>query len=445
MATNSDGVTTLLKGFASRVACTKTKERCQILSEVRDCVSTGAVPEAAVKTICRILAQTIPVFADGASRKAVLGLIGVLCAKYRDASVKALCDIIGSYVTETKIFQGKGQEGPPMWCYVGHAYCQGKPLRPANNDLCQPSWHAQGGQSILQGTPRLKSTWKQVEGLWESSLDTAKQLDVSSHALCLIGWLLRYATETKNTEAVANQKKALLDVYIKTVFGGKVKPLVHSLEVSKWLLQHLTHPEFESSILPAIQKAMLRSPENVVQAVSYTIGGVSLDLSQYATELGKNIATQLHAKDETLRLEAISAAENLALQCSDPSAIESLSKHFFAVLGGSEGKLTVVAERTGVLSGIGGLSVNGVSGVTSVQSLVSSVMTLFMPYLQQEAHEGTMVHGLTMLSRWCSKSSTDLPPKLIQWFQKAMTQKQSTAATRNGCIRVMLNALKAPQ
>ncbi|XP_030828154.1 eIF-2-alpha kinase activator GCN1-like isoform X1 [Strongylocentrotus purpuratus] len=457
MATNSDGVTTLLKGFASRVACTNTKERCQILSEVRDCVSTGAVPEAAVKTICRILAQTIPVFADGASRKAVLGLIGVLCAKYRDASVKALCDIIGSYVTETKIVQGwKGTGGSPYvvlrWtCILSRQAFTSSQQRSGNEWKKLVDAQATLVSAILAcsrrsihtaGYTKLKGTWKQVEGLWESSLDTAKQLDVSSHALCLIGWLLRYATETKNTEAVANQKKALLDVYIKTVFGGKVKPLVHSLEVSKWLLQHLTHPEFESSILPAIQKAMLRSPENVVQAVSYTIGGVSLDLSQYATELGKNIATQLHAKDETLRLEAISAAENLALQCSDPSAIESLSKHFFAVLGGSEGKLTVVSERAGVLSGIGGLSVNGVSGVTSVQSLVSSVMTLFMPYLQQEAHEGTMVHGLTMLSRWCSKSSTELPPKLIQWFQKAMTQKQSTAATRNGCIRVMLNALK---
>ena len=34
---------------------------------------------------------------------------------------------------------------------------------------------------------------------------------------------------------------------------------------SKWLLCHLTHDEFKNSVLPAVQKAMLRSPENVMQ------------------------------------------------------------------------------------------------------------------------------------------------------------------------------------
>ncbi|XP_063969205.1 stalled ribosome sensor GCN1-like [Lytechinus pictus] len=457
MASNSDGVATLLKRFASRVLCTKREERCQILSEVRDGVSTGAVPEGAVKGICRIIIQTIPVYEDRASRKAVLSVIAVLGEKHRDASIKSLTDIISSFSMGLKsVSCGRGTGAHPyvMLCWTCTLFRQAftssqqrsgnewKQLVDAQGNLVSAILACSRKSIHACGYAKLKSTWKEVEGLWESSLDTAMQLEGSSHALCLIGWLLRYATETKNTETIANKKKALLDSYIKKILGGKAKPSEHSLDVSKWLLQHLTHPEFEGHILPAINKGMLRCPENVVQAVSYTIAGVSLDLSQYVTELGKNIATQLHAKDETLRQEAVSAGKNLALQCSDPSAIESLAKHFFTVLGGSEGKLTVVAERIGVLSAIGGLSVNGVRGMNSVQGLVSSIMTLFIPYLQQEAHEGVMVHGLAVLSRWCSMSSTELPAKLIQWFQKAMTQKQSTAATRNGCIGVMLKSLK---
>ena len=58
--------------------------------------------------------------------------------------------------------------------------------------------------------------------------------------------------------------------------------------------------------------------------------------------------------------------------------------HKYLYLAGSEGKLTVVAHRLSVLTGIGNLSYNTVSGNTSVQQLTTAVVLQFIPFLQQE-------------------------------------------------------------
>ena len=70
----------------------------------------------------------------------------------------------------------------------------------------------------------------------------------------------------------------------------KVKPAVHIIEESYFLLRHVSHEEFKTHLLPAMQKAMLRNPEIILEGVGRVISGLSLDLSQYALDIGKNLA-----------------------------------------------------------------------------------------------------------------------------------------------------------
>ena len=63
-------------------------------------------------------------------------------------------------------------------------------------------------------------------------------------------------------------------------------------------------------------------------------------------------------------------------------------------------------------------------------------------YLFSTVHEGTLVHTLSMLALWCAKFTSTVPKKLIDWFQKGMTLKQSTSSVRNGYIQCMLAAFK---
>ncbi|EDM13872.1 rCG21906, isoform CRA_e [Rattus norvegicus] len=139
--------------------------------------------------------------------------------------------------------------------------------------------------------------------------------------------------------------------------------------------------------------------------------------------------------------EAVLALRNLSRQCSDSSATEALTKHLFAILGGSEGKLTIIAQKMSVLSGIGSLSHHGVSG-PSGQVLNGCVAELFIPFLQQEVHEGTLVHAVSVLALWCNRFTTEVPKKLTDWFKKVFSLKTSTSAVRHAYLQCMLASFR---
>ena len=70
------------------------------------------------------------------------------------------------------------------------------------------------------------------------------------------------------------------------------------------------------------------------------------------------------------------------------------------------------------------------------------LLLISLSFLSTAVHEGTLVHTLSMLSLWCAKFNSVVPQKLIDWFQKGMTLKQSTSVVRNGYIQCMLAAFK---
>ena len=72
---------------------------------------------------------------------------------------------------------------------------------------------------------------------------------------------------------------------------------------------------------------------------------------------------------------------------------------------GSEGKLTVTAQRLGMLTAVGNLSNNSVTGTSSVQSLSSTVVECFIPVLQQEGKQflgiiRTVLHMAGVIKRY---------------------------------------------
>ncbi|CAG02489.1 unnamed protein product [Tetraodon nigroviridis] len=282
-------------------------------------------------------------------------------------------------------------------------------------------------------------------------LSTLLSLDQSPTTVIMLGMCLDFCTLQKDKDTVEKHKVSfqgfkkivysLLDLYLKSVLMSKAKPQQHVLDKSGSLLRHVSHPEFKELLLPTLQKTLLRSPENSMQTVSSLLSAVSLDLSQYAMDIGKAVAGQLKANNTQLTEAAVQAMQNLAQQCSDPSAVKDVVSHLFKILGGSEGKLTVVAQKMSVLSGVASCSHHAVSGASS-QSLSSAVTVMFIPFLQQEVHEGTLVHAVSVLWQWSNRLTVEVPPALLDWFKKAFTLKTSTSLVRHAYLQAMLVAFK---
>uniref|UniRef100_A0AAQ5YCU2 TOG domain-containing protein n=1 Tax=Amphiprion ocellaris TaxID=80972 RepID=A0AAQ5YCU2_AMPOC len=417
-------VSDILKKFAVRVTTASVKERKEIFGDLKQCIKGKELPEPVIKGLCKLFCLTPHRYRDAASRRELLSVIGQLAENQPDILVTNLLHCLLNCGVISK--NGEPSKSTGSAAFIGLSW----------TCLLVPSVFS--APEKREGTIWKKMVSESSPGLVDQYISTLLTLDQSSTTLVMLGVCLDFCTAQKDKATIEN---ALLGLYIKSVLMSKTKPQQHILDKSSSLLRHVSHSEFKELLLPALQKTMLRSPENAMQTVSCLLSAVTLDLSQYAVDIGKAIASQLKANNAQLMEEAVQAMQNLAQQCSDPTAVQDVVTHLFKILGGSEGKLTIVAQKMSVLSGVASCSHHAMSG-TSSQTLSSAVAVMFIPYLQQEVHEGTLVHAVSVLSQWSSRLTVEVPTALLDWLKKAFTLKTSTSLVRHAYLQAMLGTFK---
>ncbi|XP_050410272.2 eIF-2-alpha kinase activator GCN1 [Patella vulgata] len=456
MADSTNTGAEVLKKFAQKVGVSSTRERIEVLNELNDAIEKNEIPEVAVKGIVKFLVTTLGYYRDRRSVKAVLQVIQCLTKVYPDATVKQIVSSLTPFaegrvrnsplcrsasgesvvalswtccILSTLLASPKGVDDLILQQMVGLQITLIYNALSANN------------KSINKSTYRkLQTLWSQDASFTEKYAMIVQEKEPAIITICCCSLLLKYFYSIKNQEAVKKYKVPFIEIYVKQVLASRTNNQRHVLSWSIEILRHCSHDDFKSQILPTTQKAMLRNPETIMESVTEMLNGTQLDLSQYAADIGKLLHTQLISKDSNSRKFAEEGMKYLAEHCSDAGAIEKLVTKTFAVLGGSEGKLTVLEQKLSVLTAIGNIFYNTVSGTTSVHNLSVTVSELFLPTLQTEIHEGTLVHCLSMLSLWCSKFYTEVPEKLTQWFKKGITLKTATASVRNAYILCMNSA-----
>ncbi|XP_035236035.1 eIF-2-alpha kinase activator GCN1 [Anguilla anguilla] len=449
-------VSETLKRFAVKVTTASLRERRQILDDLKECVSGKELPEPAIKGLCKLFCLTLHRYRDAASRRAMHSVIGLLAGSQPVIMATSLLHALLNSGVVSKSGVPSKSTGSAASMAMSWTCLLVRSVFPTPETREGPNWkklvevqslllaEVVGGAQRTAITSVLKSLnqlWKENAGLADEYMSTLLSLDQNPSSLALLGVCVDFCTTQKDMKTIDKHKSAMLELYLKSVLMSKSKPHQHILERSGSVLRHVSHPEFKEQLLPALQKAMLRSPENSMQTVSCLLVAVTLDLSQYAMDIGKGIASQLKANNPQLMELAVQALQNLAQQCSDPSAVQDLVTHLFGILGGSEGKLTGFAQKMSVLSGIGSCSHHAVSG-TSSQALSSAVTVLFIPYLQQEVHEGTLVHAVGMLSQWSGRLTAEVPRPLLDWLKKAFTLKVSTSLVRHAYLQAILGAFR---
>uniref|UniRef100_G1SPJ5 Stalled ribosome sensor GCN1 n=2 Tax=Oryctolagus cuniculus TaxID=9986 RepID=G1SPJ5_RABIT len=467
-------VSETLKRFAGKVTTASVKERREILGELGKCVSGKDLPEGAVKGLCKLFCLTLHRYRDAASRRALQAAIQQLAEAQPEATAKNLLHSLQSSGIGSKTGVPSKSSGSAAllaltWtCLLVRIVFPLKAKRQGDtwNKLvevqCLLLLEVLGGShkhAVDGAVKKLTKLWKENPGLVEQYLSAILSLEPNQNYAGMLGLLVQFCTNHKEMDVVNRHKSALLDFYVKNILMSKVKPQKYLLDNCAPLLRYMSHSEFKDLILPTIQKSLLRSPENVIETISSLLASVTLDLSQYALDIVKGLAGQLKSNSPRLMDEAVLALRNLARQCSDSSAMEALTRHLFAILGGEQAFLFMV---TGIcLSGIGSVSHHVVSGSSS-QVLNGTVAELFIPFLQQEVHEGTLVHAVSVLKAFSLKTSTsavrhaylqcmlasfrgdtllqalDLLPLLIQTVEKAASQSTQVPTVTEGVAAALL-------
>uniref|UniRef100_A0A8D0LAP4 GCN1 activator of EIF2AK4 n=1 Tax=Sphenodon punctatus TaxID=8508 RepID=A0A8D0LAP4_SPHPU len=449
-------VSETLKRFAINVTTASVKERREILGELERCVTGKGLPEGAVKGLCKLFCLTLHRYRDAASRRALQSALQQLAESQPEATARNLLQSLQSSGISGKAEVPSKSSGSAAllalsWtCLLVRVVFprsdkrQGETWRKLVEGQCLLLLEVLGGSrkhAVDGAVKKLNRLWKEDSGLVDEYLSVILSLELNQGYAAMLGLLVQFCTRQKEMDVINTHKSTLLDFYLKTILMSKTKPQKHLLDNCSPLLRYVSHSEFKDLFLPTLQKSLLRSPENVIETTSCLLASVMLDLSQYALDIVKGLASHLKSNSPQLMDEAVVALKNLARQCSDPSAMESLGRHLFAILGGSEGKLTVVAQKMSVLSGIGSFSHHAVSGPSS-PSLSATMAELFIPFLQQEVHEGTLVHAVSVLALWCNRFTTEVPKKLVEWLKKAFSLKTSTSAVRHAYLQCMLASFK---
>uniref|UniRef100_A0A8C8VR02 TOG domain-containing protein n=1 Tax=Pelusios castaneus TaxID=367368 RepID=A0A8C8VR02_9SAUR len=447
MLLSEDTVSDTLKRFAIKVTTASVKERREILNELGRCVTGQDLPESAVKGLCKLFCLTLHRYRDAASRRALQSALQQLAESQPEATAKNLLQSLQSSGLSGKAGVPSKSSGSAALLALSWMCLLVRIVFPTRDKREGETWrklvevqcllllevlggsHKHGMDGAVKKLNRL---WKENAGLVDQYLAVILSLEPNQSYIAMLGCLVQFCTRQKEMDVVHRHKSALLDFYMKTILMSKTKPQKHLLDNCAPLLRNVSHSEFKDLVLPTLQKSLLRSPENVTETISCLLASVTLDLSQYALDIVKGLASQLKSNSPQLMDEAVVALKNLARQCSDPSAVESLGRHLFAILGG---------KKCFVILGIGSFSHHVVSGSSS-QALSGTMAELFIPFLQQEVHEGTLVHAISVLALWCNRFSTEVPKKLVEWLKKAFTLKTSTSAVRHAYLQCMLASFK---
>lgn len=197
----------------------------------------------------------------------------------------------------------------------------------------------------------LRCFWlKQTDEVVKSYFDKFIAMEPAHNVITFLSALLRFYREDKSDNSLLDANKAkLLDQFVKGLIAVKAKPNSRHITACKILLAAATKDEVKSTLLPAMQRSMLRNPEIVLEGVGFIVRELSFDISDSTVDLGKVLIQNLYSKNDASRLESVNSLKEVAKKCNDAKAIETLLTQIFSVLGGSDGKITVAEYRINLL------------------------------------------------------------------------------------------------
>ncbi|XP_077511063.1 lethal (3) 80Fj [Amblyomma americanum] len=445
-------VPSVFKDLPVKVQTSKLVTRKDIFFQLEEAAKSGSLTEPIVRGLCQVLRLTLSRYNGSTSRHLVEQFVGSLLAAHPSSAGYLIATILDVSREHKSLFITKNLARTCLtafsWsCKVAHQVLvnQGD-LKPEKiRDLVEAQTNLLLSVSSACNATLNKKAKRKINYLWRqvstnSYVEVLSSLEPSCAVLLTWCFLIAYLDAQKQRDVIHSHKAKFLEVFKTVVLMSKTPPPTHVLEHSRCLLRHATHEDFKEQLMPALQKAMLRNPEIIMESVAHVLQGVSLELSPYLGDLGKSLAQNLIAKDESCRQGAVVALRNLAHQCGSQEALEALIKHLVGVLNGSEGKLTTTEQRLSVLTSIGEVSCHVVNGASHVQQLSEVALKHLLTVLKAEVHEGTLLLTLKMMSKWCARFTQEPPAFLLTGFKEGMEHKTATSAVRYGHLQCMISA-----
>ncbi|URD74488.1 hypothetical protein MUK42_09064 [Musa troglodytarum] len=230
-------------------------------------------------------------------------------------------------------------------------------------------------------------------------------------------------------------KQVFLEIYVRSVLNAKDKPPRALGEAFQPLFMRMEHENFKNLVHPSAIKALKRNPEVVLESTGDLLKMVNLDLSKYVSEFLSVVLPQARHADEGRRTGALTVIRFLSQKCSDPDSLPSIFNAVKAVLGGSEGKLTLPYQRIGMMSAIEELSKSHEGKLLS--KLAPSISSFLSSCYKEDGSEEVKLAILSALASWSARTAEAIDSQVVSLIASGLREKDALRKGHLRCLRVI--------
>ncbi|CAL4927024.1 unnamed protein product [Urochloa decumbens] len=390
-----------------------------------------------------IIFQTLPIYDDRASRKAVDDM--VIQALGESAFMKPFAAaLVQCMERNLKVTNPLTSFKLLRWSHYLLKWSQFATLskgafsRLANAQavLCQV---------LMNGSFRRRRTCKQLfihlfsepSGIYKMYIDEVKDLRISMRdSPAFLNLILDFTITSPSLST--EYKSMFLDLYVKTILSSKDRPPKAAAEAFKPLFLEIGHDDFKNTVMPSCIKMLKRNPEIILQSIGYLLKTVRLDLSKYCMEFMPVVLHQARHSDEDRRIDALSIIGTLSEKSSDPDALPSMVNAIKAILGGSDGKLSVPYQRIGMINALEQLSR---SPPKQIGKLAPSVSSFLLTCYKGDGIEEVKLAILSALGSWALVSAEAVQPDVVSFIAAGLKEKDTL---RKGHLKLLRVICKKP-
>lgn len=230
------------------------------------------------------------------------------------------------------------------------------------------------------------------------------------------------ARKPEAKEILVQQKPEYYAFYVREIIGSRTQIPEHiSGALGDFFVDFTTKEDLEKDIVPALEKALLRAPEivlnNLVTPLFHSLPD-SIDLSNLLrSKLLKPLLSNLKSTNAAIRQGALSAFKSAVLKCHDSDVIAQIAEEILTPL--KSGKLPSADQRA--------YYAEMLSALPATEAALVKVAPALAVTASKEANEAALYSETSTLLHYLTSgptNSTDLDKQTVDAFVKGISDKK---------------------
>jgi Generalcontrol nonderepressible 1 (Gcn1) N-terminal len=217
-------------------------------------------------------------------------------------------------------------------------------------------------------------------------------------------------------------KKDVHAFYVRDIIGSRTPIPPHIAEgLHDFFAEFTSLEDIQKEIMPSMEKALLRSPEIVLNGVIENFVEalpVKADLSQILLgNLLKGLLSNVKSSNPAIRLGALSTFQKVTTRCRDDAVIAKIADEILEPL--RSGKISVVDQRT--------LHAQMLSALPGSKTLAKKIPAGLVPVVAKEPNEAAMGAVLEALQKHVGfglVNDVDVEKPVVEAFAKGILDKR---------------------